>query len=188
MATVQILLLEHDDVEGLYPFTDTHCSWEIRTGHYTILERWTKSLPGHTVSVVSHRDLHLRSFVERHPETPAFVQAPTLLVASHVLLSPEVMRRAVPKHFLLHVQGLQLEHLFRMNWPHRMRPLKFWMHSLQINAQPLNARVISSVGCGKHLITSTYQLFGMQNLLTSSSLNKHPYTHLRYWMIVWGQS
>jgi len=47
------------------------------------------------VSVVSHRDLHVRSFVERNPHTTAFVSAPSLLIAGHVLLSPSVMRKLV---------------------------------------------------------------------------------------------
>ncbi|MBP6510166.1 MAG: hypothetical protein KA339_06380 [Candidatus Kapabacteria bacterium] len=95
MGRVQILLLEQDDVEGLYPFTATHCSWEIRTGLFTILERWQHALPNNSVSVVSHRDLHVRSFVERNPHTTAFVSAPSLLIAGHVLLSPSVMRKLV---------------------------------------------------------------------------------------------
>ncbi|MCX6139907.1 MAG: putative sugar nucleotidyl transferase [Candidatus Kapabacteria bacterium] len=95
MKAVQILLVEHEGVEGLYPFALTHCSWEMRTGLYTILERWQKTIPETTVSVVSHRDQHLRSFVERYPDTHAFVQAHTLLIAGNVLLSPSVMRQLV---------------------------------------------------------------------------------------------
>ena len=155
MATVQILLLEHDDVEGLYPFTDTHCSWEIRTGHYTILERWTKSLPGHTVSVVSHRDLHLRSFVERHPETPAFVQAPTLLVASHVLLSPEVMRRLVTmcesstETFLVACSGLTVGAFVS----HELAT----PHAAVEVLDALSADQCSTVECAGHIIRRLWQ-------------------------------
>jgi len=92
MSALQVLLLEHDDVEGLHPFTDTHCSWEIRAGLYTIVERWTVSLPEVTVSVVSHRDLYVRSFVERNPNTAPFASTPTLVMSGHVFVSPTVMR------------------------------------------------------------------------------------------------
>ncbi len=95
MGPVQILLLEHDDVEGLYPFTATHCSWEIRTGLYTILERWQQTLGHSAVSVVSHRDKHVRSFVERYPHTATFSSAPSLLIAGNVVLSPDVIRKLV---------------------------------------------------------------------------------------------
>lgn len=95
MGRVQILLLEQDDVEGLYPFTATHCSWEIRTGQFTILERWQHAVPNNSVSVVSHRNLHVRSFVERNPNTAAFVSAPSLLIAGNVLLAPSVMQKLV---------------------------------------------------------------------------------------------
>lgn len=92
MLDLQVVLLEHDEVEGLYPFTDTHCSWEIRTGLYTIIERWAATLLTTTVSVVSHRDQHVRSFVERHPHTAAFDSKPTLLMCGHVLVSPSVIK------------------------------------------------------------------------------------------------
>ncbi|HLP28908.1 MAG TPA: putative sugar nucleotidyl transferase [Candidatus Didemnitutus sp.] len=95
MGPVQILLLEHDDVEGLYPFTATHCSWEIRTGLFTILERWQHTLDQYSVSVVSHRDKHVRSFVERYPQTAMFTSAPSLLIAGNVVLSPNVMRKLI---------------------------------------------------------------------------------------------
>ncbi len=91
--TLQILLIEHDEVDGLYPFASTHCSWEIRTGAYTILERWTRALPTASVTVHSHRQGHLDSFLERHRETPAFQAVPTLIISGHVLTSPSVMRQ-----------------------------------------------------------------------------------------------
>lgn len=90
---IQILLIEHDDVGGLYPFTATHCSWELRTGAFTILERWQRSVPIDSITVASHRDLHVRSFVERHPHTSAYQALPTLIVVGHLLVSPSVMRQ-----------------------------------------------------------------------------------------------
>lgn len=93
--SVQILLIEHDDVGGLYPFTATHCSWELRTGAYTILERWQRSVPTDSITVASHRDLHVRSFVERHPHTAPYRAMPTLIIVGHLLVSPSVMRQMV---------------------------------------------------------------------------------------------
>jgi len=91
--TLQILLIEHDEVDGLYPFASTHCSWEIRTGAYTILERWGRALPTASVTVHTHRTLHLESFLERHRDTPSFQAVPTLIMSGHVLTSPSVMRQ-----------------------------------------------------------------------------------------------
>lgn len=91
--SLQVLLIEHEDVGGLYPFSQLHCSWELRTGAYSILERWQKSVPTASVTVSSHRDLHLRSFVERFPNTAHFLARPTLVISGHVLASPSVMRQ-----------------------------------------------------------------------------------------------
>lgn len=91
--SLQVLLIEHDEVDRLYPFAETRCSWEIRTGFFTIVERWTAALPNVSVTVESHRDRHMRSFVERHPDTPAFQQRPTIIIGGHVLLAPSVMHQ-----------------------------------------------------------------------------------------------
>lgn len=92
---MQVLLIEHEGVEGLYPFSITHCSWELRCGAFTIMERWTKSVPDCVVTVASHRDLHVREFIERHQHTPSFVAEPTLIITANALLSPTVMRHIV---------------------------------------------------------------------------------------------
>jgi len=91
--TLQILLIEHQAADGLYPFTSTHCSWEVRTGAFTILERWVQAVPQAHVTVHSHREAHLASFLERYPHIAPFRQAPTLIVSGHVLASPSVMRQ-----------------------------------------------------------------------------------------------
>jgi NDP-sugar pyrophosphorylase family protein len=92
--SLQILLVEHDEVGGLYPFAATHCSWELRVGALTIHERWMRSLPTATITVSTHRQELLDSFVERHGVEP-FATQPTLFFSGHVLLSPSVMRRIV---------------------------------------------------------------------------------------------
>ena len=92
---MQILLIEHDDVETLFPFTETHCSWELRVGVYTILERWQQSTSVTHITVASHREQHVRSFVERFPQTGSFVSEPTLIMSGHILLSPFVMQQMI---------------------------------------------------------------------------------------------
>ncbi len=84
---MQILLIEHDDVGGLYPFSTTHCSWELRAGAFTNLERWKRAVPTASVTVSSHRELHLRSFVERYRETPHFLSRPTRSISPRAALS-----------------------------------------------------------------------------------------------------
>lgn len=92
---VQILLIEHDEVDRLYPFSELHCSWELRVGRYTILERWQTVASDCIVTVTSDRANHMRSFVERHPTTQTFHSLPTLAIAGHVALAPQVMRQLI---------------------------------------------------------------------------------------------
>lgn len=94
-AGLQILLVEHDEVEKLFPFSELHCSWELRVGRFTILERWQAVAHDCAVTVSSDRADHLRSFAERHPLTHAFAELPTLAIAGHVVLSPSVMRQLI---------------------------------------------------------------------------------------------
>ena len=90
---IQVLLLERDDVQYLYPFSITHCAWELRVGRFTNLGRWTNAVIDATVTVASNRDQHVRSFVERNPGAAApFRPLPTLLIGGHVILSPDTMR------------------------------------------------------------------------------------------------
>ncbi len=95
MSRLQILLIEHDEVEKLYPFTELHCSWELRIGRFTLLERWQQVAHDCNVTVSSDRDMHMRSFVERHPSTHTFASLPTLAIAGHVALAPHVMRQLI---------------------------------------------------------------------------------------------
>ena len=92
---LQILLIEHDEVEKLYPFTELHCSWELRIGRFTLLERWQHVAHDCNVTVSSDREAHMRSFVERHPLTHTFTSLPTLAIAGHVALAPQVMRQLI---------------------------------------------------------------------------------------------
>ena len=90
---IQVLLLEHDDVRYLYPFSITHCAWELRVGRFTNLDRWTNAMVDATVTVASNRDQHVRSFVERNPGAAApFRPLPTLMIGGHIVLSPDTMR------------------------------------------------------------------------------------------------
>jgi UDP-N-acetylglucosamine diphosphorylase/glucosamine-1-phosphate N-acetyltransferase len=119
---VQVLLVEHDDVGGLYPFSTTHCAWELRVGAFTILERWQRSVPTTSVTVASDRDLHMRSFVERYETTAPYQPLPTLIVAAHVLISPSVMRQmveacAATNHPMLFYCGGQPMGVFLMQAP-----------------------------------------------------------------------
>ena len=56
--SISVLLIEHADVEGLYPFALTHPSWQMRTGAFTVVERWAACLPEAPIHVHSHRLLH----------------------------------------------------------------------------------------------------------------------------------
>lgn len=92
---MQIVLVEPEDVDGLYPFSVLHCAWELRVGFHTVAERWRASVPACAVSVHSHRDAHLASFMERHTDTCTISTAAKLVVRANVLLSPSVMRQIV---------------------------------------------------------------------------------------------
>lgn len=92
---MQVLLVESANVSGLYPFTDTHCTWELRCGAFTIIERWIRAVPSAHVTVASDRDTHVRSFVERSRLRTPFTLRPTVIVGGHVLLSPNTMRSIV---------------------------------------------------------------------------------------------
>jgi len=92
---VQILLIEHDGVDHLYPFSELHCSWELRVGRYSIVERWHAVAHDCNVTVTSDRGNHVRSFLEREPSTRPFETLPTLAIAGHVLLAPSVMRQLI---------------------------------------------------------------------------------------------
>lgn len=90
---VQILLIEHDDVRGLWPFSATHGSWELRCGHLTMLERWQAVMPGAIVDVSSPRPYIEAAFRERPDATAQRLAShPTLVMSAHVLLAPQVMR------------------------------------------------------------------------------------------------
>lgn len=90
---MQILLIEQDDVRLLWPFSATHCSWELRYGHFTILERWQRVAAPHSVCVSSPRSLVEAAFFERYGEGVAELShVPTLVMASNVALSVSTMR------------------------------------------------------------------------------------------------
>lgn len=92
---IHLALIEHHAPEELYPFTLTHCTWEIRVGAYTIMERWQHAVPDLSVSVHSHRPLHLAGYRERAALTVGDPSVPTLVMVGNVLLSPSVMAQIV---------------------------------------------------------------------------------------------
>lgn len=93
---IQILLVEQDDVRTLWPFSATHCSWELRYGHFTILERWQRVATPNNVCVSSPRELVEAVFRERYGEAVARLSLlPTLVVASNVALSVSTMRTII---------------------------------------------------------------------------------------------
>ncbi|MBU3741065.1 MAG: hypothetical protein FGM24_02150 [Candidatus Kapabacteria bacterium] len=93
---MQLVLIEPDDVRGLWPFSATHGAWELRVGHGTILERWQRVLQGHPVVVTSTRPLVEAGFHERQPGTcAAFAERPTLAISADVALTTTEMRRII---------------------------------------------------------------------------------------------
>ena len=90
---MQVLLIEQDNVRTLWPFSATHCSWELRYGHFTILERWQRVAAPYRVCVSSPRRIVEAAFHERYGEGVAKLsQLPTLVMASNVALSVSTMR------------------------------------------------------------------------------------------------
>ena len=92
-AGLHIVLVEPVDVDGLYPFSEMHCAWELRVGYHTIAERWSVSVPSCTVCVHTHREAHLASYLERHHNTPTISTAAKLVIRANVILSPSVMQQ-----------------------------------------------------------------------------------------------
>lgn len=90
---VQILLIEHDDVRGLWPFSATHGSWELRCGHLTMLERWQAVARESIVDVSSPRQ-HIESAYRERPDATAqrLASHPTLVMSAHVLMPVQTMR------------------------------------------------------------------------------------------------
>lgn len=90
---MQVLLVEQDDVRMLWPFSATHCSWELRYGHFTILERWQRVAAPSNVCVSSPRTVVEAAFMERYGEGVAELShLPTLVMAANVALSVSAMR------------------------------------------------------------------------------------------------
>jgi UDP-N-acetylglucosamine diphosphorylase/glucosamine-1-phosphate N-acetyltransferase len=93
---MQILLIEQDDVRLLWPFSATHCSWELRYGHFTILERWQRVAAPHSVCVSSPRRPVEAAFMERYGQDVAELShVPTLVMASNAALSVSTMRSII---------------------------------------------------------------------------------------------
>lgn len=55
----QIVLVDSEDSRNLYPFSLTHCSWELRAGYFTNLERWHELFPDCSIEVVGRTQVEL---------------------------------------------------------------------------------------------------------------------------------
>ena len=94
MNNLRIVLVEPDDVEGLYPFSLTHAAWDIRLGYFTLIERWMRSLPQHRLHVQSTRAL-IQANSEYTPGSDEFAHGPVLLVTATLVVSPQIGRAHV---------------------------------------------------------------------------------------------
>lgn len=63
-----ILLTEPADAETLYPFSATHCFWEVRCGALRLFEKIERLFPEAALSFAG-RDAHVRSFLARTGRT-----------------------------------------------------------------------------------------------------------------------
>lgn len=89
---INVILIEDDAVEELYPFALTCNSWQIRAGRHTIHERWVRVLPDANVVVHTHRTLHEQLYREHVAAGVLGRPAPVLVVLSSAVLSPEHMK------------------------------------------------------------------------------------------------
>lgn len=88
-----VLLIEDEGVERLYPFALTHSSWELRIGAYSLLERWSRTLPDARVIVNSHRRSLHELAIERHGPQDIVPGSPLLVMLSSCATSPAEMQR-----------------------------------------------------------------------------------------------
>ncbi len=90
---LSVLLIEDEAIERLYPFSLTHSSWELRTGAYSIHERWCRILPGARVVVHTHRTSLQGLAFERHGSQTLEHGGPLVVMLSTCVISPDEMRR-----------------------------------------------------------------------------------------------
>jgi UDP-N-acetylglucosamine diphosphorylase/glucosamine-1-phosphate N-acetyltransferase len=91
--SLNVILIEDDAVDELYPLSLTSNSWQLRTGRHTIIERWRAALSDASIAVHSHRTLHQKLYEHESPNPDMSQSAPLLIVLSTFLLSPESMKR-----------------------------------------------------------------------------------------------
>jgi UDP-N-acetylglucosamine diphosphorylase/glucosamine-1-phosphate N-acetyltransferase len=89
---INVILIEEDAVEELYPFALTCNTWQIRAGRHTIHERWVRALPDANVVVHTHRTLHEQVYREQIAGGVLGRPAPMLVLLSSAVLSPEHMK------------------------------------------------------------------------------------------------
>lgn len=90
---LNVLLIEDERVEHLYPFSLTHSSWELRFGAYSIRERWSCALPYARLVVHTHRTSFQGLANERHGSQTLEQGSPLLVMLSTCVLAPDEMRR-----------------------------------------------------------------------------------------------
>lgn len=116
MERLHVVLVEPDDVEGLYPFSLTHGAWEIRLGYFTLAQRWMQSIPGYKIYVHTNRLQILAASEFQNDESLPFAGGPQLFIMSTFVTSPGVMRQIVsaceasetPLHFTVGSQTAAL--------------------------------------------------------------------------------
>lgn len=90
---VNVILVEDDAVDELYPLALTQNSWQLRAGRFTIVERWSRTLSDARVAVHSHRTLHQRLFEQSFTMSPLEASSPLIVVLTTAIVSPEIMRQ-----------------------------------------------------------------------------------------------
>lgn len=79
------LVVVEDNVEGLYPFSVLHCTWELRCGPERCIDAWTRMMRPSSLEFCG-REAHIASFLARFPRTlPSSSNSPTLVVRSSLL-------------------------------------------------------------------------------------------------------
>jgi acetyltransferase-like isoleucine patch superfamily enzyme len=90
---LNVLLIEDERVDHLYPFSLTHNSWELRIGAFSIRERWSSALSDTRIVVYTHRTSLQNLAAESHVAQNLEKGIPLLVMVSTCVLAPEEMRR-----------------------------------------------------------------------------------------------
>ncbi|MBX7155668.1 MAG: hypothetical protein K1X91_11985 [Bacteriodetes bacterium] len=83
---VQLVLMEENNHDAMYPISVLHTQWELRTGPTTIIEGWQRLLQPLTYKFYG-RELHINSFLARYPQ----YNTQQLAMGKVVVLSPRIL-------------------------------------------------------------------------------------------------